>query len=141
MQKFKRVTNIFKEENFILREYYSNTNELKETGRIKLKVISKNEIILKVDLTGKNIPTFVEAVLRLPHKKTCNFAFLTEPLDDANLLSLEITTKTDQLGNEALLYLNKSSTSVDLKEDKYNSFKFNSYTNHNRAGEIKISCI
>ncbi len=137
----KKITNIFIAENFTLQEYFSSTNELKSTERLKLEIINQNEIILKVNLGGKNIPTFVEAILKLPQKTTGEVNFLVESVGDVTLSCLDLSTKSNEIGKDIRLYRGTDSASLNLKDDTYISFKFTYYTNYDRMGKIKIKCI
>lgn len=137
----KKIKGIFKKENFILTEYYAKTNETKETNRLKLEVLDSNTIKLDINMGGKYAPSFIEARLNLPQKETGELTLVVESIGHATLSCLDLSTKSNEIGKDIRLYMGRFATFLNLKDDSYISFKFTHYTNYDRAGEIKITCI
>ncbi len=137
----ERITNVFKEENFVLREYDSSKNVFNPTNRIELSVIDQSKIILRVNMQGEDSPTFVEAVLKLPEGYVGEVLFNVEAIGEAKLVCMDLSTKPYQIGKDVRLYSGTDSVSLNLKNDEYIFFKFTYYTNYDRAGTIKITCI
>lgn len=137
----KKISNIFHEKNFILQEYHSKTNKFKKTERLKLEVLNENQITLQINLSGKDLPTYVEAILKLSTKQTGELNLLVECIGDVTLSCLDLSTKSNEIGKDIRLYRGRDSANLILKEDSYISFKFTYYTNYDRMGKIKISCV
>lgn len=137
----KKITGIFKKENFTLSEYYARTNERKKTNRLKLEVIDKNTILLNINMGGKDAPSFTEVLLKLPKPTTGEIVFVVESVGPPTLSCLDLSTKSNEIGRDIRLYMGRFATFLNLKNDTYISFKFTHYTNYDRSGKIKIMCI
>lgn len=136
-----KISNIFKKENFSTYEYYSKGNIAKDTNRLKINVLNENEIIIEVNMIGKNLPTFLLGMLKLSKKETGEITFDVETIGNVTLSCLDLSTKSNEIGKDIRIYKGKDVVTLNLKNDDYISFKFTYYTNYDRAGKILIKCV
>ena len=101
----KTVQNIFKENNYSLKEFYSNGAIEKDTDRLKIEFINENEIILDVNMIGKKLPTYLEATFYFPQKVSGNLLFFYHAVV---IKQLYFTIKTAFL----LFYVHKNAWSL-----------------------------
>ena len=137
----KTVQNIFKENNYSLKEFYSNGAIEKDTDRLKIEFINENEIILDVNMIGKKLPTYLEATFYFPQKVSGNLTLEATQENIPALSCMEIYTKSREIGKDIRLFMGRFAINMYIDNEEQIKFKFTDYSNSNRAGRVKIKCI
>lgn len=137
----KPIQNIFKEDNYSLKEFYCNGSVEKNTERLKVEFVSENEIVIDVNMIGKNLPTYLEATFYLPKKTTGDLTIIAIQETMPALSCMELYTKPREIGRDIRIFMGKFSVTMPLIDDDKIKFKFTHYSNSNRAGRVRIKCI
>lgn len=137
----KKILGIFNKDNYRLKEYHYNTNSYIDTNRIKFQYVDENEVVLAVDMTGKDLPAVVEATFFFNENLTGDLTIHATQEQSGALSCMEVCTRNNEIGRDVRVYMGKFCVEVPLRDDNRITFKFTAYSNRDRAGSIRIKCI